>query len=68
MRRDVDLIEMALCGAVGALLGADAAIPRNLPMNWTVVAVLAGAGFVIGAVAGGAILDWIQDRLDGLWW
>jgi len=37
-------------------------------LNWSVVAVLAGAGFMIGAALGGKFLDWIQDRLDGLWW
>ena len=68
VRREIDLIEMALCGAVGAVMGADAAMPRDLPLSWSFVAVLAGAGFMIGAALGGRILDWIQDRLDGLWW
>lgn len=68
MRREIDLIEVALCGAVGAVMGADAAIPSEAPLNWSVVAVLAGAGFMIGAALGGKFLDWIQDRLDGLWW
>ncbi len=67
MRREIDLIEMALCGAAGAVMGADAAIPRDLPLSWSVVAVMAGTGFMVGAALGGKILDWIQDRLDGLW-
>jgi hydrogenase/urease accessory protein HupE len=68
MQRDVDLVEIALCGAVGAVMGADIAMPRDLPLNWTVVAVLSAMGLVVGAATGSRILDWIQDRMDGLWW
>jgi len=68
VRREIDLVEMALCGAVGAVMGADAAIPGEPPLSWSIVAVLAGTGFIVGAALGGKFLDWVQDRLGGLWW